>query len=48
VFVVGAVALALGGVLFWLATRDNVSSKNVIPPPEPQVRPIPVRAGASA
>jgi PiT family inorganic phosphate transporter len=48
VFVVDAAALVLGGALFVLAIRDHVSSKNVIPPPEPQVKPIPVRAGASA
>jgi inorganic phosphate transporter, PiT family len=47
VLVVGAVGLGLAGVLFWLASRDHVGSKNVLPPAPPR-QPAPATAGAAA
>jgi PiT family inorganic phosphate transporter len=43
VLVVGVLALAIGGFLFWFASRDGITSKNVIPD-----RPAAVAAGAPA
>jgi inorganic phosphate transporter, PiT family len=47
VLVVGAIALGLAGILFRLALRDHVGSKDVVPSTQQQ-RQTPVPAGAAA